>query len=179
MKSNDYLCYKGIVNLKIINAKNKKVKFTKTIYNNGTDSLFLFLCNCLVQQYDRNYAPIALDASGEEIKNGDNITTSLAYRCLLSNQGVIKNFSINNDVYGYVARFSTIIPFSAVLSGGSLKNLQLHSSVSSQDKISSLLAYINIPGDDGIKINQGEALLVEWNLGFKNSGNNTNNENQS
>lgn len=60
------LSYEGIVILKIINEKTKKIKKEKIIHNNGTDSLFFFLCKCLADQYDRNYGPLAIDAADIE-----------------------------------------------------------------------------------------------------------------
>ena len=181
----DDLIYKGIVNLKIINSKTKLIKRSKTIFNNGTDALFFFLCKCLAQQYDKQYSPLAIDAYSNSftIRDGDldnKNVSALSYRILLSSQGTMKDYqhtiTLDDDTiitykYAYIARFSALIPFSAIIGTGEskyLKALGLHSSSSSADVVDSLLAYINIPDEKGIEIKQGESLLIEWNMGFRN-----------
>ena len=172
MKNVNSLTYEGVVKLKIINDKSKKIKKSITIHNNGTDNLFFFLCKCLAKQYDSLLAPLALDASSStyDEKSPTSLSTSLAYRVLLSPQGVIAGSDskiAEGTSYAYVTRFSAIIPFSSITSGkNTLKCFQLCSSLSQNDKVGSLLAYINIP--EGVSITSGEALLVEWNMGFKN-----------
>ena len=174
MVETNYLSYNGIVKLNIIDAKTKGVKNSRVIHNNGTDNLFFFLCKCLAKQYDTLLAPLAIDASATQYdeKNNNTLTTSLAYRILLSSQGVIENATIKNnegnlESYKYMTRFSAIIPYSAILTNqNTLKCFQLHSSIAQNDRVSSLLAYINIP--EGVPVSSGEALLIEWNMGFKN-----------
>ena len=174
MVETNYLAYNGIVKLSIIDAKTKKIKNNRIIHNNGTENLFFFLCKCLAKQYDTLLAPLAIDASASEYddKNNASLKSSLAYRVLLSSQGVVENQTIKIDedttkTYQYITRFSAIIPYSAILSNENLlKCFQLHSSIAQNDRVSSLLAYINIP--NGVPVSSGEALLIEWNMGFKN-----------
>lgn len=169
------LSYAGIVDLKIIDTKTKRVKKSITTHNEGAPALFYFLCNCLAKTYDRIYAPSAIDASDQKISSKDDTVTSiLAYRVLLSKPSVhsdvaYKYDSVNSITFDYCTRFSAIIPNTAMKSP-TIKNLQLHSSRSSGDSIDSLIAWVNIGGDEGITVDTGESLLVEWNMGFKNPG---------
>lgn len=172
----NFLNYNGIVTLKLINQRNKRIKSVKTIHNNGTKNLFNYLCNALKGTILSNGAPKAIDACKYTFEDSNlaAIKTSLAYRVLISGKSIINDFKDDkNENYDYITRFSAIIPYSAILSDAiegnksTIKNLQLHSHLSQKDNEESLLAYINL-GDDSIEISEGEALLVEWNIGFKN-----------
>lgn len=171
------LSYEGVVSLKIIDAKSKNIKKQFNIHNNGSNTLFYFLCKCLKKEYDEQYAPLAIDASTQEYIEGneDSFTSCLAYRVLLSDQGILENVKITLNenelmIYSYVTRFSAIIPYSVMTLGESndttIKCFQLHAKLSQSDKLSSLLAWINL--EEGIAIANGEALLIEWNMGFTN-----------
>ena len=164
------LSYTGIVDLKIIDTKTKKVKKAITTHNEGAPALFYFLCNCLAKNYDRIYAPSAIDASDTPYDSKGTLTSILAYRVLLSKPSVHSDVKYDGETqitFDYCTRFSAIIPNTAMKSQ-IIKNLQLHSSRSSGDSINSLIAWVNIKGEEGITVNTGESLLVEWNMGFKN-----------
>lgn len=171
----DAINYKGIVSLKVIDYKSKRLKKQATIHNNGSDTLFYFLCNCLAKNYSEDYAPLAIDAFANTYSNTSNedaLQSALAYRVLLSSQNVIKDLKIKLDdtiitTYSYAVKFSTIIPYALIInSEKNIKCLQLHAKLSQADKLNSLLAWVNIDG--GIEVKDGEALLVEWNMGFAN-----------
>ena len=167
--------YECVVSLNVLDTKSKKIKKQYNIHNEGSKTLFFFLCKCLIKEYDEQYAPLAIDAFTSYYREGESVIQScLAYRVLLSNKSILKDVKItleDNEIinYDYVARFSTIIPYSIIttgVNGGSIKCFQLHAKLSSSDKLDSLLAWINL--EEGITINQDEALLIEWNMGFKN-----------
>ena len=165
------LSYTGIVDLKIIDTKTKKVKKSIITHNDGTPALFYFLCNCLAKNYDRIYAPSAIDASDTPYDSNGTLTSILAYRVLLSKPSVHSDVTYKYDgetqiTFDYCTRFSAIIPNTAMRSNV-IKNLQLHSSIAGVDSVGSLIAWVNIGGDEGITVNTGESLLVEWNMGFK------------
>ena len=166
--------YEGIVSLNIIDQKSKKIKSKKIIHNNGSKNLFYFLCRCLTQNYSAISTPLAIDASLDDVNNeSSDIESCLAYRTLLSGRSVLNNVTIkdNNNmdiVYDYVARFTAIVPYTTIVATSSgehrIKSFQLHSTLN--DKTDSLLAWINL--DSSIPISEGEAFLVEWNMGFTN-----------
>lgn len=171
------LNYEGIVRLKIINTRTQKIREKIAIHNEGSNSLFYFLCSCLVGIYDKEYAPLALDAlnSNYSANTPDNSASILSYRILLTKTNIIKNITIkldNNDsvTYPYVASFNAMIPYHAIMAPSSknkeIQCIQLHSKLSQADKLDSLLAWVNLP--KVVTITEGEALLVEWNLGFTN-----------
>ena len=120
------LIYEGVVKLKIINNSNKKIKKSFVIHNEGSNSLFYFLCSCLTKNYDNDYAPLALDAlnysyNGNETNTNNNLQSALAYRILLSKIGVLKDISIKLEGgkteinYPYVANFNAMIPYHVIL----------------------------------------------------------------
>lgn len=181
MKQINSLTYEGIVKLKLIDEKSKRVKKSLSLHNEGTDTLFYFLCNCLANKWYSDYSPVAIDASLIEYTEDTLINNSaLAYRVILSSQNVLKNITeeytkSNNTTgilnYSYVTKFTAIIPYSIILNADSpIRCLQLHAKLSQSDKFNSLLAYINL--SEPITVKQGEALLIEWNLGFQNPSNN-------
>lgn len=179
MKKINSLTYEGIVKLKIIDEKSKRVKKQLSLHNNGTNTLFYFLCNCLANKLYNDYSPIAIDALVSEYYENSAINSDLAYRVILSSQGVVKDVKeeyTKDDKttaylqYAYVTKFTAIIPYSIILNHSvPIKCLQLHAKLSQSDKIDSLLAYVNL--SEPVYVNQGEALLVEWNLGFQNPSN--------
>lgn len=168
----DSINYQGVVSLKLIDEKTKLVKKTLTVHNEGSSNLFYFLCRCLAKSYDESMAPLAIDASYNTLNSeNDYFSTALSYRALLSQNQVVKNFtaiiSENNYInYSYVTRFSAIIPSSIIIGEGNLKCFALYSKLSQYDTVGSLLAWINI--EEGVSFSEGEALLIEWNLGFTN-----------
>lgn len=175
MKSTqNFLSYEGIVNLKLINERTKRIKKSFTLHNEGTKNLFYFLCNCLLNKIDdtmESYFPASIDVSNSTYSGEGTLNSSLAYRVLFSNSALIQGAKFNyNDgelLFDYTVKFSAIIPFSAFLSGqNTVRCLQLHSSVAANDKIGSLLAYLNF--ESGITVEDGDALLIEWNMGFLN-----------
>ena len=185
MKSTqNFLSYEGIVNLKLIDEKAKRVKKSLTLHNKGTNNLFYFLCGCLTHNSNLNsYSPAAIDVGGTEYNDTESAAweSSLAYRVLLSNKSLVQNVKSNYGdkevTFPYVARFSVIIPYSAFLGvSPEIKCIQLHSSAASTDKICSLLAYLNLT-EDTIVLNEGNALLIEWNMGFLNPDQNPYHEN--
>lgn len=175
-KNIDSINYEGIVSIKIIDEKSKRIKNNFIVHNEGSPLLFYFLCASLTGNYSNFYAPTSLDASKNIYKgNGDTFITSLAYRPLISNSNIVKDFKITKDKediysYDYVARFNAIIPYTLLINqdneSATLKCFQLHAKSSQKDQIGSLLAWINV--ENGVNINAGEAILVEWNLGFAN-----------
>lgn len=177
MKSTkNFLSYEGIVNLKLIDEKTKRVRKSLILHNKGTNNLFYFLCGCLTHNSNLNsYSPAAIDVGGTEYNEEESAAweSSLAYRVLLSNKSLVQNVKSNYGgeevTFPYAARFSAIIPYSAFLGvTAEVKCIQLHSSAASTDKIGSLLAYLNLTGEDAIKLDEGNALLIEWNMGFLN-----------
>lgn len=174
-KNIDAIKYEGVVTLKLIDEKTKIVRKQFNIHNEGSRNLFYFLCRCLAKSYDESMTPLAIDASKNTLGNENEVfNSSLSYRVLLSSQQVIKDFNVvvgdKQISYDYVTRFSAIIPSSVVVGGTdqgtSLKCFALYSKLSQYDTTGSLLAWINI--EEGVFFNAGEALLVEWNLGFTN-----------
>ena len=139
------LIYEGVVRLKIIDNSNQKIKKSFVIHNEGSNSLFYFLCSCLTKNYDNDYAPLAIDALAYSYDNNDtntNVQSALAYRILLSRVGVLKDVSIKLDGeeteinYPYVANFNAMIPYHAIVTASgnndtkTIKCIQLHSSLS-------------------------------------------------
>ena len=174
-KNIDTIKYEGVVTLKLIDEKTKILRKQFNIHNEGSKNLFYFLCRCLAKSYDESMTPLAIDASANILGNEDEVfKSSLSYRILLSNQQVIKDFNVivgDKEIkYDYVTRFSAIIPSSVIVGGNSqgtsLKCFALYSKLSQYDTTGSLLAWINI--EEGVLFSAGEALLIEWNLGFTN-----------
>lgn len=84
MKKINSLTYEGIVKLKIIDEKSKRVKKQLSLHNNGTNTLFYFLCNCLANKLYNDYSPIAIDALVSDYYENSAINSDLAYRVILS-----------------------------------------------------------------------------------------------
>ena len=180
--SPESISYSGQVTIKIYDKKRKKIIGTKKIKNNGTLSLFKFLCRCLIDNYESNQRPRYLDASSDIIEMTSKtqiqkFNSCLYYRSILTPSPLLErveqdtqssgNIMNSNNVY---VKFSAQILRGQLNSSGSdvIKSLVLTSSPDSSDTSSSILAWINLPEEAQIEIGENQTILIEWQLAFNN-----------
>ena len=167
--SPESISYNGQVTIKIYDKKRKKIIDTKKIKNNGTLSLFKFLCRCLIDNYESNQRPRYLDASSDIIEMTSKtqiqkFNSCLYYRSILTPSPLLERV---DNVY---VKFSAQILRGQLNSSGSdvIKSLVLTSSPDSSDTSSSILAWINLPEEAQIEIGENQTILIEWQLAFNN-----------
>lgn len=172
------ITYSGNVILKIVDLHTKKVISQKFIKNAGTYSLFKFIGNCLINQFETNNRPRYIDASAELTtldSNGLHFTSTLYYRSLINNIKLedeshsitLQNSTIFTQLLPHV-KYSTTILKGQIQSNNQIKSLVLSNSPDISDNSESILAWINLPETDQIQIGDNQALFVEWDLSFNN-----------
>lgn len=166
--SKDNIGYEGNVTLKI--QKGKKILSTKKIKNQGTLRLFQGICLALSGLPSENlkgsYLPAYLDVGSDS--TATNLTDSTLKTSILKSNRVkisslypalIKNE--NNENIGYSTTFIATVPY-ILVGNTTINEIGMFADKEGQ----TLLARIIVP--NGITLNQGTNLIVEWSIGIQN-----------
>ena len=166
--SKDNIGYEGNVTLKI--QKGKKILSTKKIKNQGTLRLFQGICLALSGLPSENlkgsYLPAYLDVGSDSGVTGLSDST-LKNSILKSNRVKISSLyptliqnNTGNDI-GYSATFIATVPY-ILVGNTTINEIGMFADKEGQ----TLLARITVK--DGVTLNQGTNLIVEWSVGIQN-----------
>ena len=148
--NSDSITYHGGAKISFLSGK--KLISTRTIKNNGTDTLFELLAKCVAGVNVSSLMPQYLDLQSTSgvsvISHRVNVTTKVD--------------KINNTT---MAIFTGIIPFSIQLLNTSVDRLALYNSYQGGD----LLAYIDLT--NSITADEQYNLMIEWYMYFGNNAN--------
>lgn len=113
--------YQGKLDVQI--QRGSKTISKKTYHNTGTNTLFKFLCDCIVGNYDKSSRPIQIKlynanlqdevATNERTWQWTSDLISTPYAITYSNAGVTLNYE-SEDPNDYVAIFEFKVPFSFI-----------------------------------------------------------------
>ena len=165
--SKDNIGYEGNVTLKI--QKGKKILSTKKIKNQGTLRLFQGICLALSGLPSENlkgsYLPAYLDVGSDSTATQLN-DTILKNSILKSNRVKISSLyptliKENDNDIGYSATFIATVPY-ILVGNTTINEIGMFADKEGQ----TLLARIIVP--NGITLNQGTNLIVEWSIGIQN-----------
>ena len=160
MSINNTFEYHGNVRIRKLNTKNKKVLEEFEIKNEGTQSLFTFLCYALIGDFDQGKMPKYIDASTQS-KDSKSIESALSYRSLITSKKINK---IDSNIS---ALYTATIAKNQLKANSALKSIYLTNSPSSSDMNDSILAKIDLTTE--VEIADNQALIIEWDLSFTNT----------
>lgn len=160
--TSESITYKGNVTLKL--AKDKKILKVIKLNNTGTLNLLRGIALYLLKYPNINLLPSFMGIGGDAETiaiNSNSLKDEFTRRRVVVIRHNIENLIEDDEHIGYQAKYSASFP-SEFVSGKVIKEIGLFADQSGD----TLLARISI--DEGIQVEAGLSLIVEWRINIQN-----------